>query len=386
MYYLSIYLLIVLLYFIQNKGSKYSSIWFLFLVIFLTSGCRYEVGTDYFSYKELYEMIYPLDEAIKYREISIDRKAEFGYMFLSSIFRCFNVDINIMYLFLSFFTTLLIFKSILKYSAKYFFLSFLTYYTFVYFVVDLSAVRQCISISIFVYSIQFILKKQCFKYLMLISIASLFHTSSLFLFPFYWLLQLKYTNRTIYAIILFSFLICLFKVRFISYGVENISTYIGGGIIYKLFIYTLDSQKEWGMNLKVILQILILFVLLRNRNFLILRNEKFNIFINLFFYYLLIRLLLWESIDLNSRLGYYFILGLVLCLPYLLECSFNKFTKRCCLILILLFNFYQGHTYFLEKVSTITYNPYQNYFIHNILNKKDTGEERWRIHKNVNEE
>lgn len=104
----------------------------------------------------------------------------------------------------------------------------------------------------------------------------------------------------------------------------------------------------------------------------------------MFFFYMLCRLLLWESIDMSSRFGYYFVGGIFLGLPLLVDLYKTKFNRSLCLIFIILFNFYQSQTWLLENTSTITYNPYQNYVIHRMFDLKDTGEERFKLHRNLN--
>lgn len=55
----------------------------------------------------------------------------------------------------------------------------------------LSALRQGIAISIFIFSLSFIIERKLWKYILAIVIASFFHKSSLFLLPLYWIIHVR---------------------------------------------------------------------------------------------------------------------------------------------------------------------------------------------------
>lgn len=388
MYYLGIFVLILFIFFLSISGipKEQNSRFFLFiyLVLFLTSGCRYEVGSDYFSYKEMYEQTLPLNEVIRWGSFSTDRKAEIGYMFISSIFRTFGCEINVMYLFISLITTYLFLKSIWLYNPKWFYLCVLTYFSFVFFVIDMSAVRQSISLAIYLYSIRYIHNRNIWMYFLLVILASLFHFSALVLFPFYWLLRHQWSDKILYISIGIATVICTLEVKFIELILTQCAGYLFGGIGYKLAVYGVESQSEWGMNPKVVLEVILFLLYVRNKSNLQKKLPYGGIILNMFFFYMLCRLLLWESIDMSSRFGYYFVGGIFLGLPLLVDLYKTKFNRSLCLIFIILFNFYQSQTWLLENTSTITYNPYQNYVIHRMFDLKDTGEERFKLHRNLN--
>lgn len=389
MYYLGIFVLILFVFFLSISGisKEQNSRLFLFvyLVLFLTSGCRYEVGSDYFSYKEMYGQTLPLNEVLRWGSFSIDRSAEIGYMFISSIFRTLGCEINIMYFFISLITTLLVYKSIKLYNPKWFYLCILTYFSFVFFVIDMNAVRQSISLAIYIYSIRYIYNQKKWKYFLFVTLASLFHFSALILYPFYFLLHHRWSAKFIYLSIGVATIICILEIKFIETIAMRGASYFLGGIGYKLIVYGIESQKEWGMNPKVIVEIVLFFLLMRNRHKLENTLPYAGIIFNMLFFYMLCRLLLWESIDMNSRFGYYFIGGIFLGLPLLIDLYKAKLNRELCFIFIIVFNFYQSQTWLLEDTSTITYNPYQNYVVHKLFDLETTGEKRFELDKKLND-
>lgn len=387
MYYLGIFVLILFVFFLSTSGvskeRKNRLFLFVYLILCITSGCRYEVGSDYFSYKEMYEQTLSLDEVSRWGSFSTDREAEIGYMFISSIFRTLGCDINIMYLCISLVTTWIFLKSIKLYNPKWFYLCVLTYFSFVFFVIDMSAVRQSISLAIYLYSIRYIHDRNVWRYSLLVLLASLFHISALVLFPFYWLLRHRWSDRILYISIGVATIVCALEIKFIELVAMQCADYLFGGIGYKLAAYGLESQKTWGMNLKVVLEIILFVLYVKNRS----KLQKLpygEIVLNMFFFYMLCRLLLWESIDMSSRFGYYFIGGIFLGLPLMIDLYKTKLNRNLCLLFIILFDFYQSQTWLLENTSTITYNPYQNYVIHRMFDLKDTGEERFKLDRSLN--
>ena len=227
MYYLIIFLIILCGYLIsrQYPNSQISNVsyWILYLLLTITAGFRYETGTDYFTYQEIYNGTVTLNEAIEYGKIwSTYGNAEFGYMFLNSLFRTLGVEINVMFICISMFTLYLVFKSVSDYCYYYRFLIILTYYCFCFFILDLSATRQVIATSIFLYSYRFILKCKVYKYLMCAVLALLFHTSAIVILPLYWIINRKFSNFLIYSMIFLGLVIILLKISILEIIVSYI--------------------------------------------------------------------------------------------------------------------------------------------------------------------
>ncbi|WP_418175440.1 hypothetical protein, partial [Alistipes ihumii] len=86
--------------------------------------------------------------------------------------------------------------------------------------------------------------------------------------------------------------------------------------------------------------------------------------------------MLWESIELNSRINYYFIFGLIaglVMLPDTLRIAKNRLIASMLLIAVI---FYQGNLWLLGSVHAKSYLPYQNYLVHRIFDLPSTGRER----------
>ncbi len=385
MYYLLIYLILSLFCVISltNIPARYkiACYWLSFLIFVFTAGFRFEIGTDYFSYQDIFNKTNRLGEITSLNTIS-EVPAEPLYLLLNSLFKTLNLNLNLMFLCISIFTSTLLFNSLSQYLGRYKFLALVTYFSFVFFTLDMSGIRQSIAVSIFFFSFRFIISKSFPKFLFSILIASLFHISALFCIIFYSLFTRKFKSVNFILILIPSLVIILFKIQFIYKLVESIlEKIIPETAILKLLIYS-SADKPWEFNIKIVLFLTIFLLLLINRVKLEKKFLYFNIALNSLFFYLLFRMTLWESIEINGRINFYFIFGLILSFPMLYH-VINKKLRMYFLVAFFMLNFYQSSEFYFY---TNMHNPYQNYLIHKIFNLKSSGEDRFEKQKiNVQE-
>ncbi|MBA0884376.1 EpsG family protein [Flavobacterium undicola] len=360
-----------------KEYSKYIYI-FLFFLFWFTAGLRYETGIDYYAYKDIYLDTYTFKDAIINEKIS-EVVAEPGYLLLNSLFRSFGTEINIMFFFISLVTSFLLFNSFQKYLSKYKFIALLIYFSFVYFTLDMSGIRQAIAVNIFLYSFRFILERKMIKYFFMVILASFFHASALIGLVLYWLFNKKISSSFIVVLTLFGLIVISMKISIINIIVDDVLTKImPATAMFKLFYYS-TSDNIWGLNIKVFFNIIVLFILVYNRKILADRFVYFNLILNSLFFYVFCREILWESININSRINFYFIFGLVMGIPLLLDLVQKKHSKIGVFVFVIAINFYQCSEFFFIRSAV---NPYQNYFIYKTFNLKSTGQERFKEEAN----
>ena len=183
-----------------DKGKSDFLYWSVFLLFWFTAGWRYETGTDYFAYDELYRTTTTLGEAQQAGGITSDLgTTDIGYMLLNSLFRTIGTDINIMFFLIAFVTNLLLFGSIGKYLPRYRFPCILAYYTFCFFTLDMNGIRQSIAVCIFIYSLRYIQQRQTVRYAATILIAALFHLSAVVVLPLYWIVNRRFPSWLLYT-------------------------------------------------------------------------------------------------------------------------------------------------------------------------------------------
>ena len=363
-----------------DKGKSDFLYWSVFLLFWFTAGWRYETGTDYFAYDELYRSTTTLGEAQQAGGITSDLgTTDIGYMLLNSLFRTIGTDINIMFFLIAFVTNLLLFGSIGKYLPRYRFPCILAYYTFCFFTLDMNGIRQSIAVCIFIYSLRYIQQRQTVRYAATILIAALFHLSAVVVLPLYWIVNRRFPSWLLYTTTMVGFTVIALRIPVVEILVQKLIVPIlpWAGAVYKLGVYTSEEGiKAWGLNSKLLLYMAGLVYIIRRRKLLDGMTPYANILLNLFAIYIFCRGMLWESIELNSRINYYFIFGLIaglVMLPDTLRIAKNRLIASMLLIAVI---FYQGNLWLLGSVHAKSYLPYQNYLVHRIFDLPSTGRER----------
>lgn len=259
------------------------------LILIFFSGFRYNVGTDYISYTELFKYGYVTNEI--------------GYWYFIKFIKAIGGTQQLVFFIFSALTISLISKFILKYSPLPY-LSLLTYIGIApFFLASLSGIRQQLAIAIFLYVLQFIKSRNINSFLAYIIFGVLFaHVSLLFVIPLYYFIHKKLSPKTILIIILIS----IFSGRLI----DLLSNYT----VYAMYI---DSSYDITVSGKVYFFLFIACVLM------FFRKNEINIFINLNLLSIvcLILLIVNEKLpdDLFLRMNSYFFFSQLILIPYLLS-------------------------------------------------------------------
>lgn len=185
---MGVYILILITvwvaWFVSRTDRRYQHIVSLMLIILISiiAALRYNVGMDYLSYDEIFN-------SIKYGN---GNDIEPGFYALCRFVNLIGGTSQLMFLVCSIFTLLIYYKAFRFLSNNI----VLTLSVFILFgqmyLNTFNAIRQCVAIAIFCYSIKFIIEKKCLKYLFCIIVASLFHMTALLLIPLYWILTKKW--------------------------------------------------------------------------------------------------------------------------------------------------------------------------------------------------
>lgn len=150
---------------------------------------RYGFGADYHgTYRNVFNaVLYNWDTYLK------NAKVESGFILICHIVKNFTHD-YVWLLFISAIITMYILtKAILENSENYVISILFVFITAMYFDMT-NLVRQCIALSIFMYAIKYINKREIKKYILCIIIAMMFHISILFLMPVYFLYDFNVKN------------------------------------------------------------------------------------------------------------------------------------------------------------------------------------------------
>jgi transmembrane protein EpsG len=326
-------------YFQKNDwGLKIS-----FFLIFLFLGLRYDFGNDYETYINLFNRV------AENEDIAFDQNMYFfyepGWMFLNWLFRpigFFGMTIAI-----ASFYSITIYKLIKKYiPPKYYWLAvFFVVFNPGFLLVHSTTMRQTVAILIFLSSLNYILEKRIFLFIICILFAATFHYTSLttlMISPF------LFNNRKVsvlYGYILFAIylllfllgntmapyfgqLVSLFSERYGSYSDEGTANSGLGFLLYSsLFLLTIKLDK--------------------------LQDKTIALFFKLgIVYFMLMPFTL--IIEMTSRIGMYYSPAVVIVYPFILKTL--KLAKPIFLLVMILFTIYQFFQFFYSST-------YKDYFM-----------------------
>lgn len=173
----------------QNRTLPYLAVVFISLV-FLCS-FRYAIGFDYFSYRDIYEMI----AAMPFSAIL----TAFWYEPLFFIVcKCFNLCGLPFQLLITGVSLFLLFSAVwfIAHYSKSPWMSVYLYITLQFLAYNMNLMRQSIALCFFLFAYPFLKSRRLMPYSACIFFGGLFHNSLWFVFPLYFLLFLKLSRKT----------------------------------------------------------------------------------------------------------------------------------------------------------------------------------------------
>ena len=297
------------------------------LVIFFSmSGLAYKIHNDYF----IYELLYP---SINFKNYNLIYQFEVGYKLLNAVFNrilSFYQFKALVY----FVNIILIYKGLKKLTSKsevFYLLAFL-YLDIHFFLIYLSAFRQSISISIFIYSLQFIKKRKFLKYIFIISIACMFHKSAIVLFLVYPVIRIIKINKKCLIFIGIIYVINKFIpiIAFLSLSIFNIMR------IYIPILNRVDKYFQPNLSFKTstISVLLVILFLVNIKN--ILKMKKYMFHVKCFIGYLIFTMF-GSIFPIFYRVEAYIILFMILGIQVVVKSFGNINIRKILEISILLF-------------------------------------------------
>jgi hypothetical protein len=303
------------------------------------AGFRYQVGTDFLSYKVYFDRISDLSYA--------DRGVEVGYYILNKIAYLINTNSTTIFLMTSFITLLLIFRTIHKYSSRIELSLFLFISMYFYFS-SFNIVRQYLAVAIVFYSIKYLLNQEFKKYLCCILLATTFHTTAIFVLVFYKFFRKNFTIVHYLIGMILSF--CLLPLILPMINLV--------GSIYNKYEGYSTSFNYGSSSLGLLLIGSIFLFAILHKDKLVELNKNNLIYINATFLALILQILGTDYV-LISRIGTYFYIFTILLIPDFLL-LFNKYIRVTIYIGLLLIFFFYFDIQLIRGVGEIL--PYKSVF------------------------
>ena len=352
------HLIVIIITISLNKifmfNKKINFFWFIPAIFLgLSVGLQNNVGTDYFSYINLFNRL-------KILKLTESFFIEPGFHIMIKILHFIDLGPQSLFVLSSLISYIFIFlfikDEINKGSWIFIFLFFSiggVYYQ------SYNLIRQTMAISIFLYSIRFIKRKQFIYYMLTIIICSFFHKSILIFIPIYFLYGIKMSlhYKFIYSVLLMSSIFTNFYDRLIFLIIDQFdflgySHYIG---------HQSNTFKNVDLEIGVLFYItliIISLVLINQKNI----SKKRSFYMNLAYLYFIIHFITlnyttFHRISLYLNIFYIFIIiELYLCL----QKKFNKNISGIYIFMILTY-------YTLVNIKILLINPENEYIYSNIL-------------------
>jgi len=206
LFYLLSFSFSALLMYFGNKRNNKVIIGLSLAIPILISGLRYMVGTDYQTYTTMYNELWNLPFTDFFSNVF--SQIEIGFFLLIKISGFITSSPFSLFVFSSFLTIIFFYLGLKRYKIKHAALVYLLYLLII-FPLTLNIVRQGVAMSISFYALSFIIERRPKQYFFWIIVASLFHISSLFLLPVYFINKIVKDDKQNSHILILSKLIAL---------------------------------------------------------------------------------------------------------------------------------------------------------------------------------
>ncbi|MFC5709828.1 EpsG family protein [Acinetobacter parvus] len=262
------------------------------LVSFLVmlAGLRGNVEPDYSSYLDIFTNA----------RMGGEREIEPGFFYFNKILNNFGMSFQWVIFLIALFSITLKLNFFFKNSPNFAF-SILIYYCSMFFLYDFIAIRQALSMAIFMISIRFIIDRKFFHYAALIAIASMIHLSALVLIPLYFFIHYSYNKVLFYLVLLLTTSVSVLKV-----DIQLVSLLLNYFALpdfasNKLDIYTQEDVFAALSGRQLLLGFVFVFFLSKNDNKII------QVLLNIYILGIVIGTLFNEVPQMSFRLKAYFL-------------------------------------------------------------------------------
>lgn len=166
-----------------NVGAKKVFAFFFMGCMIFTCAFRYNVGMDYTAYTELFQYVglHTLKE----------QETELGFALLCKLCYYLGGTPQLMFALIGILSLMLIFCSISRFSSDILLSLFIFLCLGQLYLNSYNAIRQFLAISIFSYSLKYVVDRKLIMYVLMLLLSTMFHKTSLILIPLYWLLRCR---------------------------------------------------------------------------------------------------------------------------------------------------------------------------------------------------
>ncbi|MBC9910590.1 EpsG family protein [Chitinophaga varians] len=347
------------------------------LILVFLAGLRFETGGDWPGYTIFFNEVEPLPQVLfGNAPVFQESYMEWGYKIINAVVKSMGGNAQAMFFIIASLSGILLFVYLKRY-LKNPIVGVMIYYTTMFLSLDMIAIRQGIAVVLFFGSVRYIYERRFLPFLLIVVIAFLFHRSVVLVLPLYFFLHRKMSTKGYIVCFILSLAVFVLHISWMAPLLKLLAAAIGGvnGLILEAYIT--NSVYGVARNLSVGTWInILLFILYINNKSKLEEKKYFYCFFNLFMLNIFIYFVCYELIELSNRYRFYFTVCNLVLLPYIIEVYREPLQKLVAYAGIVVFSFLYGRMVFLEMPGAAAYNPYQNYIIYSVFEKRSTGQER----------
>jgi hypothetical protein len=338
-----------------NDSQRNWMLFFLYVIIVVQIGLRWETGSDWKPYLENFQKTEDYNNVLLNALIGF----EIGYgtfvFIIKKLFDSYSVFLFIHALIFY----LGIFKTAKKYSP-YFFISLMFFYA-----TNLGMVgsnRQLLAIVICLWSLGFVFERKTFRFFVTIGVASLFHTTAFF-FGVYYFLNRNFKTITIVSVLIISFIIGKTALPFLVFS--KFGGLFGGVVASKTTSYSegaKDVLTETSLSVfGLIKRLFFIAVFTYNYSFLSKRLTYYRLLYNGYVFGMAMYFLFASSLLILVNRGslYFNIME-----SFLISCQFLVFYRRLDKAYVYFFLLLISLVFLFQSISAYSdlFDPYKGLF------------------------
>ncbi len=336
----------------NNKRFKIAVIIWL-VVLVLVAGLRGNMTTDFLAYKAMFDEYKAYSWQSLFGSLSLDyhfNGIELGYFVENFIVSRFTNG----YVWCQIVTALVMCGSVFVFlrESKDFALSVLLFLSIGIFLEGFNVVREVMAACIWSISIKHIVNRDFFKYIFWVIIASLFHSTSVIMIPFYFILHKKPNIKVIitYLVCVLIFLAFIDDIAVFANNIFHFSS-SNDGILYMLY----SRHHSFGaVFLSVLLSFFCIFLYYYRPSYFSGEEQKKEyVLVNGVIVWLLLRLMMMKY-GYMERLAEFFSMFILLLLPMQLK-KLNglsrKIVKFCLGLILIIYYFYAAHVSYGDYIT-----------------------------------
>lgn len=371
-----LFLLAVLNLYVHDKLGNQVFSGIAALMLIGIAGLRYETGGDWDTYAELFGTFPTFSRLIGHPVELIRQPVEEGFTLLCALIKSMGGTVQHLFFVVSTINILLITSALQKYT-KYPVLALLCYYGLLYFQLEMIYIRQATAVALCFFALQYIRPRKILPYMVFILLACTFHRVAVLMIPLYFLLDRKLPAWVYLVVVGIGAVMMLAGVPWIKSVFFTVAGWLGSNYADKAEYYAENAlfAVNRGLSIGFILNLAMLaVVLLFKRKIEELPNG--TIMLNMFALSLVLYYYCFELVEVSNRIRMFFLIGLIVLLPMVLEVLPIFLERLAGLVVVALYCFSFSRGIFLERPEAAAYNPYQNYIEYKIHPRPSTGKQR----------